>query len=217
MLGRLDKDVISRKPDWMTLSCGVNDVWHGANGVAIEPYKKNITEIIDKCQAARIKVMILTSTMIGEEQANDNNKKLVEYNDFLRSLAKEKKCLLAELNGDMQAAVKQPEGAASRKGNLLTVDGVHMNPLGNQMMANGILKGFGLSDAQMQKAHEAWLNIPNAVEVTGKVNLTLRQYGRLAKLAESQHRSVSDLVNEEFTKAVETLEKSAPAEGAAAN
>ena len=26
MLKRLDKDVISKKPQWMTLSCGVNDV-----------------------------------------------------------------------------------------------------------------------------------------------------------------------------------------------
>jgi len=214
MLARLDKDVISKKPDWMTLSCGVNDVWHGAGGVALDPYKKNITEIVDKCQAAGIKVMILTSTMIGEDQANDNNKKLVEYNDFLRDLAKEKKCLLAELNADMQAAVMQPEGAQPRKGNLLTVDGVHMNPLGNQMMATGILKGFGLSDAQMQKAHDAWLDMPNAVEVIGKVNVTLRQYDRLSKLAESQHRSVSDLVNDEVSKAVETLEKSAPGDGA---
>src|SRR5690349_17494201 len=29
MLARLERDVLSKKPDWMTLSCGVNDVWHG--------------------------------------------------------------------------------------------------------------------------------------------------------------------------------------------
>ena len=28
MLKRLDAHVISKKPQWMTLSCGVNDVWH---------------------------------------------------------------------------------------------------------------------------------------------------------------------------------------------
>ncbi len=28
MLARLDEAVISKKPQWMTLSCGVNDVWH---------------------------------------------------------------------------------------------------------------------------------------------------------------------------------------------
>ena len=34
MLARLDKDVLKHKPDWMTLSCGVNDVWHGKIGRA---------------------------------------------------------------------------------------------------------------------------------------------------------------------------------------
>ena len=71
MLARLDKDVISKKPQWMTLSCGVNDVWHFKlklgkrtfQGVGLEDYKKNIRAIVDKAQAAGIKVMILTSTM----------------------------------------------------------------------------------------------------------------------------------------------------------
>ena len=69
MLARLDNDVISKKPQWMTLSCGVNDVWHGEKGVSLDNYKKNITSIVEKAQAADIKVIILTSTMITEDQA----------------------------------------------------------------------------------------------------------------------------------------------------
>ena len=92
MLARLDRDVIGRKPDWVTISCGVNDVWHGATGVPLEPYKKNMTEIVDKCQAAGIKVVLLTSTMITEDAGAVFNQKLAAYNDFLRELAKEKKC-----------------------------------------------------------------------------------------------------------------------------
>ena len=154
MLERLDRDVLSKKPDWMTLSCGVNDVWHGANGIPLEPYKKNITEIVEKCQAAGVKVMILTSTMIGEDAPNSNNQKLAAYNDFLRALAKKKKCRLADLNADMQAAITK--AGPDHKGNLLTSDGVHMNPEGNRMMATGVLKAFGLSAKQHKKAHENW-------------------------------------------------------------
>jgi lysophospholipase L1-like esterase len=126
MLARLEKDVLSKKPDWMTLSCGVNDVWHGARGVSLEDYKVNITKIVDQCQAAGVKVMILTSTMIKETQTNELNQKLVPYNEFLRTLATEKKCLLADLNADMQAAIAK--AGPDRKGNILTGDGVHMNP-----------------------------------------------------------------------------------------
>lgn len=154
MLARLDRDVVSKKPDWMTLSCGVNDVWHGARGVPLDKYKENITKIVDTCQSAGIKVMILTSTMIGEDQPNANNQKLVAYNDFLKELAKEKKCLLADLNADMQAAIAKKDPA--KKGNLLTADGVHMNPAGNQMMATGVLKAFGLNAEQIAKAEKKW-------------------------------------------------------------
>ena len=158
MLARLQRDVISKKPDWMTLSCGVNDVWHGANGIELEPYKKNITEIVNRTQAAGIKVMILTSTMIMEDASNGFNKKLAGYNEFLRKLAKEKKCLLADLNEDMQttlAAMKKSHPVPAGK-NYLTRDGVHMAAAGNRMMAEGILKGFGLSEAQLTKARESW-------------------------------------------------------------
>ena len=156
MLERLDRDVLSKKPDWMTLSCGVNDVWHGAKGVPLDQYKQNITKIVDRCQAAGVKVMILTSTMIGEDQANANNQKLSAYNDFLRSLAKEKNCLLANLNAEMQAALVKAARTEKTRGNLLTRDGVHMNPAGNQMMAIGILKGFGLTSEQIAQAQKAW-------------------------------------------------------------
>jgi lysophospholipase L1-like esterase len=146
MLARLDKDVLSKEPDWMTLSCGVNDVWHGANGVPLDAYKTNITAIVDQAQAAGVKVMILTSTMIREKQADDLNQQLLPYNAFLKALAVAKGCLLADLNADMQAALKTFPADAP-KGKQLTRDGVHMNALGNAMMANGILKAFGVSEA----------------------------------------------------------------------
>lgn len=157
MLARLEKDVLSKKPDWMTLSCGVNDVWHGAKGVSLEDYKVNITKIVEQCQAAGVKVMILTSTMIKEAQTNELNQKLIPYNDFLRTLAAEKKCLLADLNAEMQAAIAK--AGPEKKGNLLTGDGVHMNGAGNEMMALGVLKAFGLSEDQLQKAQKSWAEI----------------------------------------------------------
>ena len=163
MLARVQRDVIDKKPDWMTLSCGVNDVWHGAKGVPLDQYKANIAQIVEKVQGAGIRVMILTSTMIGENPKEANNDKLIPYNEFLRDLAKEKKCLFADLNGAMQKELEEKEKAGAKRGNLLTSDGVHMNPFGNIMMASGVLRGFGLDEAQMSKAREAWLDIPGGV------------------------------------------------------
>jgi len=177
MLARLDNDVINKRPQWMTLSCGVNDVWHFKlklgkrtfEGVPLKEYKKNITAIIDKAQKAKIKVLILTSTMIGEDQSSDLNQNLVPYNEFLREIAKEKKCLIADLNKDMQEALKKipdVKGRAKMFGdsqykrdikNKLTSDGCHMNAKGNMMMAKGILRAFGLSEDKITSAEKFWL------------------------------------------------------------
>jgi lysophospholipase L1-like esterase len=205
MIARIDRDVIAKKPDWMTLSCGVNDVWHGAGGVALDPYKKNITDMVDKAQAAGIKVMILTSTMIGEDQANGNNQKLIEYNDFLRQLAKDKGCLLADLNADMQTAVTHAGGGKPGMAPALTGDGVHMNPDGNRMMAGGILKGFGLDDAQMAKAQNTWLDIASAVTVKVETRITLRQWDQLKVVAEQEHKPLGDFARDEFKKTIDVL------------
>jgi lysophospholipase L1-like esterase len=154
MLARLDRDVLGKKPDWMTLSCGVNDVWHGEKGIPLDRYKTNITAIVEKCAQAGVKVVILTSTPIGENLANANNQKLAPYNDFLRSLAKEKKLLLADLSADFAAKLK--DRPADAKGNSLTSDGVHMNAAGNKLMALGVLRAFGLDEVQLQKAQKSW-------------------------------------------------------------
>lgn len=208
MLERLERDVLSKKPQWMTLSCGVNDVWHGAKGVPLEDYKKNISAIVDRAQAAGVKVMILTSTMIREDQATPENQKLVAYNDFLRALAKEKKCLIADLNAEMQETVAEARKKPGTKGNVLTTDGVHMAYAGNEMMAAGVLEGFGADDRELTKAKEAWLDIPGTSNVAPKMSLTRRQMLQLEKLAESRNTTVGALVDAEFAELMGGLLKS---------
>lgn len=177
MLARLDASVLSKDPDWMVLSCGVNDVWHFTltlgkrtfQGIPLEDYEKNIREILKQAKAADIKVVILTSTMIGEDPEKETNKKLIPYNEFLRKVANEKNLPLVDLSKDMHAALEKipdEKGKARMFGepkyernikNKLTTDGCHMNLLGNVMMAKGVLRGFGLSEEKIGAAEKRWL------------------------------------------------------------
>lgn len=172
MLDRPERDVLSKKPNWMTLSCGVNDVWHGKFGVPLdaaqaaaqtyekrgtEPdkgtYQSNITQIVERAQAAGAQPVILTATVIKEDLNSPENKALAPYNEFLRQLAKDKKLRIADLNTTFQERIK----AANTPGkNAFTGDGVHMNGEGNKLMALGVLKALGLDEAQLKKAQEAW-------------------------------------------------------------
>ena len=92
--------------------------------------------------------------MIGEDKDNANNKKLSTYNDFLKELATEKKCLLADLNAGMQSIIEASND--KKNGKLLTSDGVHMNADGNKMMATGVLEALGLNPEQIKAAQAAW-------------------------------------------------------------
>jgi len=190
MLARLDKDVLAKEPDWMLLSCGVNDVWHAARGagVPLEAYKTNIAEIVRKAQDAGIKVMILTSTMIREDQQNSANQQLIAYNDYLKVLAKEKGCLLADLNQDMQEAVEN----AKKTGERITVDGVHMAFAGNKMMAKGILRAFGVKETQLPEIVALWDSLPGTLSQA--IPFSQNEYKELVKRAGSEHLSVQDYV-----------------------
>ena len=194
MLARLENDVLSHKPQWMTLSCGVNDVWHGARGVALEDYKKNITSIVDQAQAAGIKVILLTSTMIKEDASNDLNQKLKGYNEFIVQLSKEKNCLLADLNGIMQETIKTLE--KNEKGNTVTSDGVHMNSMGNMMMAKGILAVMGFTPDELKTIEAKWADIPNTNQIRLNVMLSHAELQKLQSAAKAQEKSVQQLFDE---------------------
>ena len=170
MLARLEKDVIAKKPQWMLLSCGVNDVWHQfykkPNGVSLEDYKKNITEIVDKAQAAGIKVMLLTSTMITENSRDKKNVALKPYNDFLLELAKERNLPVADLNARM---LRELRAMGPLPGNRLTGDGAKrdlLSPLWSgdkKRVLNAIRRAFERDDLVQGSALSAackWQHYP---------------------------------------------------------
>lgn len=217
MLARVGRSVLSQKPDWMTLSCGVNDVWHGS--VSLAAYQSNVTAIVDQARAAGVQVMILTATPIKEDLTNTFNKTLAAYNDCLRTLAKDKHCRLADLNADAQVAIR----AGTNPGRVLTVDGVHMNPRGDELMATGILNAFGMSAAQLQQARQVSAAIPHVWDVqvifpfeskkhnvlTLDVPLSRSQYEKLETVAAKQpySQSVGEMLNLPFWQDVRALLK----------
>jgi len=204
MLARLDKDVLSQKPTWMTLSCGVNDVWHGEKGIPLEAYKKNITEILDRCHQAGVKVLVLTATQIKLPLTSPENVKLAGYNAFLREIAKTRNLPLADLNAAMAA-----DQAANKR--VLTVDGVHMNLYGNLMMAKGVLTAFGLDDRQLAAASTKWNEQPDLIQTTAKIKLSIKEFTALEAYAARQNKSVDTVINELAANAVDAAIKATPA------
>ncbi|MBQ2628403.1 MAG: hypothetical protein IJG13_01870 [Kiritimatiellae bacterium] len=182
MVARVERDCLSKKPAFLTVSCGVNDVWHGAKGVPLDEYKVNMSGIFDKAAAAGVAVVVLTPTMIYEDENNAQNKKLQGYVDWLVEEAGRRRLRLADLNADMHAKLAELRAKAQAEGRkpaakLLTVDGVHMAFPGNCMMAWGVLKALGVPDSLKGEIEAAWRKMPEAYEVSFK--LTAEEYDAL--------------------------------------
>jgi acyl-CoA thioesterase I len=108
----------------------------------LKAYKENVTKMVDAAQAAGIRVVLCTPTVIQEDPNTEGNQRLVMYVAAMKEIAEAKKCLVADLHeAFLQAIAKKP---ADAKGNAFTSDGVHMTPAGDWIMAEGILRALGV-------------------------------------------------------------------------
>lgn len=145
---RFDRDVLSKKPDILTLNIGINDVWHRL-GKPHDPnvlamYKENVGQMVSQAQAAGIRVVLLAPTVIKEDPEAEGQKRLALYVEAMRQVSAEKRCRFVDLHRMfLDALTKKPEGAGEK---WLTRDGVHMKPLGNAVMAVAALRGLGVPD-----------------------------------------------------------------------
>jgi lysophospholipase L1-like esterase len=197
MLKRVDADVIAKKPDWTLLSCGVNDVW--SRTIDLDTFKKQITEIVDKLQAAGIQVMLLTPTPIYEASKQGFNDKLPDYVAFMKQLAQERHLPCADVHAawlDYLAAHADPANH-----NIVTLDGVHPNPDGHQLFAKTILAAFGATPEQIATADKAWRAAPVDATVLSNfgfnspVPLTADELAALNKLAADEKVQLNRIIH----------------------
>jgi len=154
MLARWDRDVIQKNPDLVTLSVGINDVWHGfydnhpngdgPKGVAIETYKADVEKMVDSALAHHMKIVLISPTVITEDATKPENQKLKIYVDAERQIARDRHIPFVDLNAAFQARLGHLRSGPDDKTLHLTVDGVHMQEPGDNLMAYTILIDMGV-------------------------------------------------------------------------
>jgi acyl-CoA thioesterase I len=188
MNARFQRDVLQYKPTWVTISVGVNDVWHGfdkdhpngdgPNRVALPEYERLVTDMVKRAQAAGIKVAIFTATVIMENLDSPENSILKDYNQALRTIAKKYNCMLVDMDKTFRQVLLplQKQGMPNR--GVLTYDGVHMTAAGDWLMAKTALTAFGVPDDRIdmirpaiEKATvEGWTDHARRTAVYSEVN-----------------------------------------------
>ena len=141
---RMDEDVLGKGPDVVVIYVGVNDVWHkksSGTGTDADKFLKFYEAIIRKIQAAGSKIILCTPAAIGEktDHTNELDGDLNKYSQMIRDLATKHSLLLVDLR-KIFLAYNLTHNAENKEQGILTTDKVHLNPLGNQVVAEEMWK-----------------------------------------------------------------------------
>jgi len=145
--GRLVRDVIQKKPTIVVIYIGINDVWHyalpGLKGTPKDVYESELKNIVSKIKASGAKVFLCTPTVIGEKRhgTNPQDTMLDEYAALSVRVAYETNSTLIDLHSAFLNFLRNSNPDNLREG-ILTVDAVHLNTAGNQLVASEILRAL---------------------------------------------------------------------------
>jgi len=140
---RIEEDVLQKNPDVVVIYVGINDVWHKQSKGTGTDYDKFIQfyqKIISKITDGGSKVILCTPSLIGEKKSGENelDADLDKFADAIRELAKKNNLPLCDLR-TLFTDYEKTHNKSNLDKNILTTDGVHLNDLGNKLVADNLL------------------------------------------------------------------------------
>jgi lysophospholipase L1-like esterase len=140
---RMDDDVLAQKPDIVFIWVGVNDVWHKTmygTGTDADKFEKFYTAIINKFLDRNIHLILVTPAVIGEktDYTNQQDGDMNAYSQIVRNLAQKFHTGLADLR-EIFHTYELKDNPGNKESGILTVDRVHLNDAGNQLVADTFL------------------------------------------------------------------------------
>lgn len=143
---RMEDDVLAKNPNVVVIYIGVNDVWHKASsgtGTDADKFAKFYQAVIDKIKAKNAKIILCTPAVIGEkvDGSNQQDGDLTEYSKIIRGLAQKNSLPLVDLRKAF-LDYNNKNNKDNKDRGILTTDRVHLNAIGNQLVADEIWKAI---------------------------------------------------------------------------
>jgi lysophospholipase L1-like esterase len=143
---RMEDDVLIKNPNTVVIWIGVNDVWHKKSyGTGTDPdkFERFYNAIIKKLKGRNIKVFLCTPAVIGEKTDLNNSlgldTDLDKYCGIIRNVASNNHCGLIDLRKAF-LQYNSLNNKDNKESGILTVDGVHLNDKGNELVADEMMK-----------------------------------------------------------------------------
>ena len=152
LLERFDRDVIDLHPDYISICIGINDVWRQFDCPAMpdravfpEEYEANMRQMIQKSRAVAKKVFIITPYYMEPNQEDPMRRRMDEYGDICRCLAKEMDCELVDFQAMFDNYFRHQHTC------FIAWDRVHPNEKGATLMAKTFLSHCGFDFTHVAK------------------------------------------------------------------
>jgi len=161
---RLQRDVLPFKPDWVTVSVGVNDINHGFSGhpagdgpKGVPPalFREKLVGLVQRIQQQGAQVALFNGTIIKEDLSSIENQKMEVYSGILREVAQAHHCVLVETRQAFREVLLPLQKTGMPISGVLTADGVHLTPRGSWLMAATLVKAWGAAAGRIEQVKPA--------------------------------------------------------------
>lgn len=127
--------LVKDRPNVVVLLLGVNDVNQG-NAVGPEAFEKNLDALVEAARKTGAAVVLATPAVSGERHDGTNpaDRKMDQYAAISRKVAEARNVTLCDVRAAFIDYLKSnnPDNKAK---SVLTYDGIHMGPKGNELLA----------------------------------------------------------------------------------
>ncbi len=141
LLERFDRDVVSLKPDWVSICIGINDVWRQFDTPAMldcqvqpDEYEKNVEEMILRVKDKVKGIFILSPYYMEPNREDKMRARMDEYGAICRRLAEKHGCRFVDFQKMYEDFCK------IRHSSCIAWDRVHPNQMGATLMAKEFLR-----------------------------------------------------------------------------
>ena len=213
MRARFQTAVIDKNPDVVTILAGVNDCAQGwPDNTASSP--DDVAAMADMAIAAGIKPVLFSPTGSSLESFPQS---IVDYAAAVKSIAQARNVPYGTTHEAFRAYVEDPVNPVIGKTDKgfpirATIDSLHMDVVGNRIIAIEMLKALGFdSDEELAKAAAAWNEIEPFYQARPSVRITAAEYRAVKTAAARAGRTLADFHRDLFFRGIERLSRQ-PAE-----
>jgi lysophospholipase L1-like esterase len=141
---RWQEDVIDRKPDWLSIMIGTNDVWRQYDTpfikewhVYAEQYEATLRALVEQTQARVSNLVLMTPFYLESNEQDSMRRTMDEYGAIVKKIAEDTGALFVDTQAAFNEVLKELYAAT------LAWDRVHPTTAGHVVLARAFLNKVG--------------------------------------------------------------------------